>query len=128
MSDVLEMVDRLGRAFLDRNVEAALACFVPDDDITYFGSEPDESATGREAVRALLAGLFARDEAYTWQATSATIHTLPGAAFVIAEADGAARAADGTVEPFPYRITGLLSRRSSGAWLWRAVQGSEPTS
>ena len=127
MSDVLELVDRLGRAFLDQDVEAALACFVPDDDITYFGSESGESATGRESVRALLAGLFARDEAYTWQATSATVHSLPGAAFVIAEADGAEHAPDGTVEPFPYRITGLLSRRSSGAWLWRAVQGAEPT-
>ncbi|MGI5247409.1 YybH family protein [Dactylosporangium sp. CA-139066] len=128
MSDALEMVDRLGRAFLARDVEAALACFVPDDDITYVGSEAGESATGREEVRALLAGLFARDEAYTWQATSATVHSLPGAAFVIAEADGAEHAPGGAVEPFPYRVTGLLSRRSSGAWLWRAVQGSEPVS
>ncbi|GAA4255248.1 YybH family protein [Dactylosporangium darangshiense] len=127
MSDVVEMVDRLGHAFLTRDVEAALACFVPDDDITYVGSEAGESATGRDAVRALLTGLFARPEAYGWQTTSATVHSLPGAAFLIAEADGAEHAADGTVEPFPYRITGLLSRRSSGAWLWRAVQGSEPT-
>ncbi|WP_432986015.1 nuclear transport factor 2 family protein [Dactylosporangium sp. CA-233914] len=127
MSDVVEMVDRLGRAFLARDVEAALACFVPDDDITYAGSEAGESATGREEVRTLLSGLFARPAAYTWQATSATVHSLPGGAFVIAEADGVQHAADGTVEPFPYRITGLLSRRSSGAWLWRAVQGSEPT-
>ena len=128
MSDVVEMVDRLGRAFLARDVEAALACFVPDEDITYVGSESGESATGRTAVRELLAGLFARDEAYSWQATSATVHSLPGAAFVIAEADGTEHAADGSVSPFPYRLTGLLSRRSSGAWLWRAVQGAEPTS
>jgi ketosteroid isomerase-like protein len=127
MSDVLEMVDRLGQAFLARDVEATLACFVPEDDITYVGSEAGESATGRAAVRELLAGLFARPEAYSWQATSATVHSLPGAAFVIADADGAEHGADGTVEPFAYRITGLLSRRSSGAWLWRAVQGSEPT-
>ncbi|MFG2037291.1 YybH family protein [Dactylosporangium sp. NPDC048998] len=128
MSDIVELVDRLGHAFLTRDLEEALACFVPDDDITYAGSEAGESATGREAVRELLSGLFARPSAYTWQATSATVHTLPGAAFVIAEADGAEHTADGTIEPFPYRITGLLSRRSSGAWLWRAVQGSEPTS
>lgn len=126
MSDVLEMVDRLGLTFLARDVDATLACFVPDDDITYVGSEAGESATGRAAVRELLAGLFARPAAYTWQATSATVHSLPGAAFVIAEADGTERAPDGTVEPFAYRITGLLSRRPSGAWLWRAVQGAEP--
>ncbi|MER7007024.1 nuclear transport factor 2 family protein [Dactylosporangium sp. NPDC000555] len=128
MSDIVELVDRLGRAFLARDLQETLACFVPDDDITYVGSEAGESATGREAVRELLSGLFARPSAYGWQATSATVHTLPGAAFVIAEADGAEHTADGAVEPFPYRITGLLSRRSSGAWLWRAVQGSEPAS
>ncbi|WP_433056719.1 YybH family protein [Dactylosporangium sp. CS-033363] len=126
MNDVVEVVDRLGRAFLSRDVEGALACFVPDDDITYVGSEAGECATGRDAVRELLAGLFARPAAYTWQATSVTVHSLPGGAFVIAEADGTEHTAEG-VEPFPYRITGLLSRRGSGAWLWRAVQGSEPT-
>ncbi|WP_330186299.1 nuclear transport factor 2 family protein [Dactylosporangium sp. AC04546] len=126
MSDPVEMVDRLGAAFLAQDVEAVLACFVPDDDITYVGSESGESATGRDGVRALLTKLFERPEAYSWQATAATIHALPGAAFVIAEADGTAHASDGTVERFPYRVTGLLSRRSSGAWLWRAVQGAEP--
>jgi ketosteroid isomerase-like protein len=126
MSDVVEVVDRLGRTFLTRDLDGALACFVPDDEITYVGPEAGESATGRAAVRELLAALFARPAAYTWQATSATVHPLPGAAFVIAEADGAEHAPDGTVAPFPYRITGLLSRRSSGAWLWRAVHGSEP--
>ncbi|MFB9413940.1 YybH family protein [Dactylosporangium matsuzakiense] len=127
MSDVVAMVDRLGEGFLARDLEGVMACFVPEDDITYVGSEAGESATGRAAVRELLAELFARPAAYTWQATSATVHTLPGGAFIIAEADGAEHTADGTVEPFPYRITGLLSRRNSGAWLWRAVQGSEPT-
>ena len=126
MSDVVEMVDRLGQAFLARDTDAVLACFVPDDDITYAGSEVGESATGRAAVRALLVGLFARPSAYTWQATSATVHSLPGAAFVIAEADGAERSPDGRVDSFPYRITGLLSRRPSGAWLWRAVEAAEP--
>ncbi|GAA2589240.1 hypothetical protein GCM10010399_19150 [Dactylosporangium fulvum] len=121
------MVDRLGSAFLSRDVDAVLACFVPDDDITYVGSEAGESATGRSAVRDLLTELFSRPAAYSWQTTSATVHSLPGSAFVIAEADGAEHTPDGAVATFPYRVTGLLSRRPSGAWLWRAVQGAEPT-
>ncbi|MEV4509779.1 nuclear transport factor 2 family protein [Dactylosporangium sp. NPDC049525] len=127
MSDPIEMVDRLGMAFLSQDVAAAMACFVPDDDITYVGSETGESATGRGSVEKLLESLFARPESYSWQATAATVHTVPGGAFVLAEADGEEHHADGSVTPFPYRVTGLLSRRASGVWLWRAVQGAEPT-
>jgi ketosteroid isomerase-like protein len=127
MSDPIEMVDRLGMAFLARDAAAVLACFVPDDDITYVGSEGGESATGRVSVEKLLESLFARPESYSWQATAATVHTVPGGAFVLAEADGFEHHPDGSTTPFPYRVTGLLSRRASGVWLWRAVQGAEPT-
>lgn len=127
MSDPIEMVDRLGTAFLSQDVAGVLACFVPDEDITYVGSEAGESATGRTEVEKLLEGLFARPDAYSWQASAATVHTVPGGAFVLAEADGAEHHPDGSVTPFPYRVTGLLSRRPSGIWLWRAVQGAEPT-
>ncbi|MET7421828.1 nuclear transport factor 2 family protein [Dactylosporangium sp. NPDC005555] len=127
MSDPIEMVDRLGMAFLSQDVAGVLACFVPDDDITYVGSEAGESATGRTEVEKLLESLFARAESYSWQATAATVHTVPGGAFVLAEADGEEHLPDGSVNPFPYRVTGLMSRRASGIWLWRAVQGAEPT-
>jgi ketosteroid isomerase-like protein len=127
MNDPIEMVDRLGAAFLAQDVADALACFVPDDDITYVGSEASESATGRASVEKLLKDLFARPASYSWQATAATVHAVPGGAFVLAEADGEEHHADGTVILFPYRVTGLLSRRASGVWLWRAVQGAEPT-
>ncbi|MEV0131512.1 nuclear transport factor 2 family protein [Dactylosporangium sp. NPDC050688] len=127
MNDPIEMVDRLGTAFMSQDVARVLACFVPDDDITYVGSEAGESATGRGAVEKLLKDLFARPESYSWQASAATVHTVPGGAFVLAEADGAEHHPDGSVTPFPYRVTGLLSRRASGVWLWRAVQGAEPS-
>lgn len=127
MNDPIEMVDRLGTAFMSQDVATVLACFVPDDDITYVGSEAGESATGRVAVEKLLKDLFARPESYSWQASAATVHTVPGGAFVLAEADGAEHHPDGSVTPFPYRVTGLLSRRASGVWLWRAVQGAEPS-
>lgn len=126
MSDPLEMVDRLGRTFRSRDVDAVLAGFVPNDDITYVGLAAGESATGRKAIRALLGELFARPVAYTWQTTSATVHVLADGAFVVAEADGEEHADDGTVTKFPYRVTGVLSRRPSGAWLWRAVQAARP--
>ncbi len=127
MNDPIEMVDRLGAAFLSQDVATVLACFVPDEDITYVGSEAGESATGRTEVEKLFEALFARPEAYSWQTTAATVHTVPGGAFVLAEADGTEHHPGGSVTHFSYRVTGLLSRRPSGIWLWRAVQGAEPS-
>ena len=61
--EILRAVDLLAAAFRHRDLQAALACFMPDDDICYLGSEPAERADGRAAVTALLTDLFARPEA-----------------------------------------------------------------
>ena len=122
VSDPIEMVDRLGAANLSRDVSAVLACFVPEDDITFAGPATGESATGRGPVEKLLTELFARPAPYGWQAAAATVHTVPGGAFVLADADAERHVAGGATDAFPCRVTGLLSRRASGVWLWRAVQ------
>jgi ketosteroid isomerase-like protein len=117
---------RLSAAFAARDVEAALACFVPDDDIGYTGSERAETATGRAAVGALLAAVFARDEAYSWRVTDMVVHASGKSAYLFAEADGLARTDAGETVPFPYRISGLLEP-VAGRWLWRHCQGAEPS-
>src|SRR6185503_7881171 len=48
---------------------AALACFAAGGDIGYAGSERAETATGRDALAALLGKVFLRDEAYAWTCT-----------------------------------------------------------
>ena len=59
---VVAAAERLGAAFAARDVAAALACFVTDDDIGYAGSERTENAAGRAAVEALLTRVFAKLE------------------------------------------------------------------
>jgi hypothetical protein len=44
---VVAASERLSAAFAGRDLGAALACFVPGDDIGYAGSEQSEQATGR---------------------------------------------------------------------------------
>lgn len=126
---VADTVDRLGAAFHAKDVAAALACFVDDEDISYVGSEQGESAHGRAAVATLLGDLFARAESYSWRTRDLIVHRAgPGAgagAFVVADADGTEDGPAGT-ESFPYRVSGLLEP-VAGGWRWRAVQGSEPT-
>lgn len=122
---VRSAVERLSAAFAARDVEAALACFVPDHEIGYAGSELGESATGRIAVAQLLKEVFARDEAYSWTVTTTTVHLYDETAYVYAEVDGLVRTDAGELTEFPYRISGLLEA-VDGAWLWRHCQGCEP--
>jgi hypothetical protein len=123
--NLADTVDRLGTAFRLRDLAAALACFVDDDEITYVGSEDGESAHGRAAVATLLGKLFARVESYDWETHNLMVHRFGVHAFVIADAHGTEYGPSGT-EPFPYRVSGLLELVDTD-WRWRAVQGSEPT-
>ena len=124
---VVAAAERLSAAFAARNVDAALDCFVTDDDIAYAGSEQTEIAVGRAAVSALFKAVFARDEAYSWRVTEASVHTYGNCAYLFAGADGLARSDAGETLPFPYRISGVLEE-ADGRWRWRHCQGAEPAS
>jgi hypothetical protein len=125
MSGPIQAVTDLSEAFAARDLEAALGCFVPDDEIGYAGSEADETATDRGGVAALLGKLFVRDEAYSWHPTTVTIHQYGPTAYVFAEAEGVAHPDEGEEDIFPYRLSGLVEMVDN-RWLWRHVQGSEP--
>jgi hypothetical protein len=122
----IQAVHDLSGAFEARDLEAALACFVADEEIGYAGSERDETANDRAAVIALLSKVFSRDEAYAWQPTTVTIHRYGATAYIFAEADGVARLDGGAEESFPYRVSGL-AELVENRWLWRHCVGSEPT-
>lgn len=124
--ELTDAVERLGVAFEARDVAAALDCFVDDDDIAYVGSEIGERARGRAAVGQLLAALFARSARYTWNVLELDARCFGPRAFVTAEVLGLETGDDGTLEEFPYRLSGLLEVADDG-WRWRVCQGSEPT-
>jgi ketosteroid isomerase-like protein len=122
-----QAVRDLSEAFAARDLNAALACFAPGDDIGYAGSEKAETAVGRAELTALLGEVLLRTEAYAWEAHDVTVHTFGDRAYVFAEAEGTARPDDGAAENFPYRVSGLVEQ-VEGRWLWRHCQGSEPSS
>ncbi|MEU4236330.1 nuclear transport factor 2 family protein [Actinoplanes sp. NPDC026619] len=125
MTEPLDAVRELSAAFAARDLGAALACFAGGD-IGYAGSEKAETASGRDAVTALLGELFQRPEAYAWTATASTVHRYGAQAYVFAEAEGEVRTDAGETEAFPYRVSGIVEL-SGGRWLWRHCQGGEPT-
>jgi len=123
---VVTASERLSAAFEARDLAAALACFVPGDDIGYAGSEQSEQATGRDGVTALLTTVFARDEAYSWQVTTAMVREYGTAAYLYAQADGRVHTDAGETVPFAYRISGVLEPVGD-QWRWRHCYGCEPT-
>lgn len=124
-------VDALGAAFLAGDPDEVLGHFVTDGEPVYAGSEPDEVAVGRDALRALLAGLFSRDERYTWRTTRVASTRAGDGLCLVADAvlsvhphcDGVT--AREPAEQVPYRISGVLERETAH-WRWRMCQGSEP--
>jgi ketosteroid isomerase-like protein len=126
MMGPIQAVHDLSDAFAARDLDAALSCFVADDEIGYAGSERDETANDRHALIALLGKVFTRDEAYSWQTSTVTIHRYGPTAYVFAEADGVAHPDQGEPETFPYRVSGIVELMD-GKWLWRHCVGSEPT-
>ena len=124
-ASIVAAAERLSAAFAARDVAAALACFVTDDDIGYVGSEHAENAAGRAEVTALLTKIFARHEAYSWQLTTVSVREYPGFAYLVAEADGLVHPDAGGTIPCPYRISGILEEHA-GRWRWRHCHGCEP--
>jgi hypothetical protein len=122
---LLAAVRRLSDAFASRDATAAIACFVPADDISYAGSEQGERAQGRDAVASLFGSLFARAEAYSWRVTDLIAHDFATHAYVSAEAEGMAVTDGGDHDAFPYRLCGLLEPDGDG-WAWRACHASVP--
>jgi len=127
MSPAAEALDALSRAFAARDVAAALACFVDDDEVIYSGSEVGEVAAGRAELQVLFAALFQRDVAYSWHATDVRWSCRNDLMLVAACATGHARGrGPGADEDFAYRLTGVLSRQTDG-WRWLHLHGAEPT-
>lgn len=129
-SDVAAAVDGLGTAFLTGDPDTVLDCFASIGEVVYAGSEPGEVAVGREAIRTLLEGLFARAERYSWRTTSVSSAGTPDSRYVVVDADLFVHpvtdaAVEPAVETFPYRISGVLERETAG-WRWRLCHGSEP--
>lgn len=127
MSGPEDAVTELGAAFAARDLDAALACFVPGEDVGYAGSELAETARGRRALTELLGEVFRRTEAYAWESSAVTVHQVGASAYVFAEASGQVRPDGGDPESFAYRVSGLVEL-VDGRWLWRHCQGSEPAS
>lgn len=120
-TEIRATVERLGTLMFERNPGLADE-FAPAAMLV--GSEPGEVADGREAIRALIAGLHARADRYTWAWDRLDIAAAGSVGWFFAEGALVVTAASGTTR-HAYRLSGVLER-SGARWLWRLFHGSEP--
>jgi hypothetical protein len=123
-------LERMSRAFSRRNIEALLATFSAHPSATYAGSEAGEIATGPDAMRDLLGSVLARPASYSFTFHDVRSNALAGqfsgdSVWVLADGTGYETSPNGIVEPFPYRISGVLVHERGG-WRWALLAGAEP--
>src|SRR5262249_55287970 len=121
----VEALDRMSQAFRGGELERLLDCFSDSESATFAGSEAGSIATGTEALRALLGSVLARDVRYSFSFPAPRCEPVGDSWWVLADGTGQQIDADGAVEEFPFRVTGLLTHER-GAWRWMLLAGSEP--
>ena len=112
---------RLGRLMYERDPAMADEFLA---DAMLVGSEPGEIARGREAIRALIAGIHSKSYRVTWQweSVNATVEGEIGWFY----ADGAVVIEDAAEQRrLAYRLAGVL-QQVNDTWRWRLFHGSEP--
>lgn len=119
--EILVALGELRAAVADRRIEGVLNLFAPDADTMLVGSSVGEVARGPLELRAMLQRLFA-GPSITWEWDVVQVSCSGDVAWLYA---GAALVLDGGADARPYRISGVLERRS-GRWLWTLFHGSEP--
>jgi ketosteroid isomerase-like protein len=120
------LLRELSEAFRTRDPEQLLALFSKRPTATYAGSEADEKATGRSAMRHLFTQLLARDATYSFTLPDITCGVTGDLVWVLADGTGIETTPSGAAEAFPYRLTGNLVREE-GRWRWLLLTGAEPT-
>jgi ketosteroid isomerase-like protein len=128
MNDAIlqNLLRTLSDAFRTRDLEKLLLLFSTHPTATYAGSEADEKATGRGAMRHLFTRLFARDATYSFTFPDITYGETGDLVWVLADGTGVETTPSGAAEDFPYRITGIL-QWEDGRWRWLLLTGAEPT-
>jgi hypothetical protein len=132
---VRQVLERFSDLVSTKNMQV-LAEFAPGDEVLLIGSEAGEVASGRGALRAFFARIFAREATFSWEWDRVDA-SRPGG---VSSPRDASRArdvawffAEGWVilstaaeqRRAPYRISGVLERHGD-RWLWRQYHGSEP--
>jgi uncharacterized protein (TIGR02246 family) len=115
----------LDEAFAQGDVEAVLAGFVADDDLTLWRSAEAEHAVGPEELRRFTEWMAEQPGSFTIRYADHRVRVDGDVAWVNAEGTGTWDDGAGTVKEMPHRVTAVF-RRVDGRWLCHTRNGSQP--
>ncbi len=119
---VLKTFNALVAAIADGRLDATMACFSDDADVTLFGSEVTDACLGVTAIRQHFAEYYAQPFRILFDLEPGKVSAHGHVAWLTAE--GSYRLSTGD-DSHPYRLTGVFERRRE-AWLLQLFSGSEP--
>ena len=111
-------------AYIQRNLDSALAVIAPDEDVVGIGTGPDEWRVGPEQFRAQIERDFAQSEALSVDYEPLVVSEADPVAWVAGRASVQARV-DGQDLTLTGRFTAVLEQRD-GKWLLMQTHFSLP--
>jgi len=123
--EVWEAFLALDEAFARGDVDAVVAGFVADDDLTLWRSAEAEHAVGPEELRRFTEWMTAMPGSFTIAYTEHRVHIQGDVAWINAQGIGTWDDGAGTVKEMPHRVTAVF-RRVDGRWLCHTRNGSQP--
>lgn len=119
---IFRAVDTLFDHIANGRLTPSIECFSDDPDVTMTGSEIDEVAIGRDALRDLFFDLYAQPYRIIFTMSERRVSAHGHVAWLTGE--GTYRLSTEDAE-HAYRLTGIFERRRD-RWLWQVFAGSEP--
>lgn len=124
-ASVMALVEKMTDAYARRDLDAVLACFVPDDDLVMYGTGADEKRVGPEDVRAQVERDWSQSESTAMRFGPVAVSCAGPVAWASMEGDFHVRAG-GQEFSLPARVSMVLEKRD-GRWLIAHGHFSTPT-
>ncbi len=121
---VVETLARLGRAFAERDVDAAVACFTPDG--AAYGDDLGEHAHGHEELAFFLAEVFEESFVMGWEVGDVWARRRGDVLWFVARTEAVLTYPEGLVERVPFQLSGTLSRSRREGWRFELFNGTQP--
>lgn len=120
-AEVKALLDRVAKAFADRDIDGFLACFAPDPDVVMIGTGADERGVGSDQIGTLIRRAWSQSDTASFRLVRTSISSAGRVAWV--DADAIVNAVMGGRDfTENLRFTFVLEKRPGG---WMIVQSHD---